>query len=59
MTVCTDFTEIWQSVQILQKYDSHFQILDARGVRWKNFHTEDSQFWSELWHSVILIGSSE
>jgi len=41
--------------QIFQNPRSHLQILAARSVTCKKFHTQDSQYWSELW-AVLLLG---
>ena len=42
--------------QIFQKPRNHLQILAARSVTFKKYHTQDSQHWSELW-TLLLSGA--
>ena len=44
---------IVQGSTVSQKARSHFQILGARTVTWSKFHTENQEFWSYLWLSLI------
>jgi hypothetical protein len=30
----------------------HLQTVDARGIKWSKFHTEDPQMWSDPWTSL-------
>ena len=39
--------------QIFKKSRIHLQILGARWVLWSKFSTEDAQFWSSLWTSLL------
>jgi hypothetical protein len=44
---------IASSPQIFYTSRSHLEFLGSRRVTWSKFHTEDPQFWSELWTSLL------
>lgn len=46
---CSPYVCEAEGAQIFWESGVHFQILDARRVTQSNLHTQNSQFWSDLW----------
>jgi hypothetical protein len=43
---------------IFKECVSHVQIINARRVQWSKFHTEDTQFWCDLWNPHLSVLSA-
>jgi hypothetical protein len=46
--VLSTFGIVSRGPQFFKKTRSHLEILDARKVAWRKFHSEDPKFWSDL-----------